>query len=99
MSPNLYQVFPTDDFKVYLYFDNGEIKLYDCNFIHEKKGVFCQIQEISRFKKLCTVMNGTLAFDISEARDPCNCIDICPDTIYNESVKANCGVSEYYKVV
>lgn len=34
-------------------------------------------------------MNGTLAFDVSLIRDPYNCIDICPDTIYEYSVK--CG--------
>jgi len=31
-------------------------------------------------------MNNTLAFDISEKRDPCNCIDICPDTVYEDSI-------------
>ena len=28
--PALFQVIPTDNYKVYLYYDNGEIKLYDC---------------------------------------------------------------------
>jgi len=32
-------------------------------------------------------MNGTLAFDISHMRDPYSCIDICPDTIYEDSIK------------
>ena len=27
-------------------------------------------------------VNGTLAWDISGKRDPYNCIDICPDTLY-----------------
>jgi len=30
-------------------------------------------------------MNGTLAWDISGCRVPYNCIDICPDTVYDES--------------
>jgi len=38
--PVLYQVLPTDDYKVYLYYDNGEIKLYDCSFILNESGIF-----------------------------------------------------------
>ncbi len=84
--PVLYQVLPTDDFKVYLYYDNGEIKLYDCNFIFEELNVYKKISELGEFKRLCTIMNKTLAFDVSEKRDPYNCIDFCPDTIYTDSV-------------
>ncbi len=87
--PALYQVLPADDFKVYLYYDNGEIKLYDCSFILEESGVYDEIKDISRFKELCTIMNGTLAFDISEQRDPFNCIDFCPDVLYCESVESD----------
>lgn len=83
--PKLFQVLPTDDYKVYLYYDSGEVKLYDCHFVLEKKGIFEKVKDISAFKDLCTIMNGTLAWDISLERDPYNCIDICPDTIYEES--------------
>ena len=85
--PKLFQVFPVDGYRVYLYYDNGEIKIYDCGWILNEDGVFRHIQDISKFKELCTIMNGTLAFDISFSRDPCNCIDICPDTVYQDSVK------------
>lgn len=87
--PTLYQVLPTDDFKVYLYYDNGEIKLYDCFFIFTQSGIFEKIKDKTAFKKLCTIMNRTLAFDLSEQRDPSNCLDICPDTLYHESVKCD----------
>lgn len=87
--PKLYQVIPQDDYTVVLFYDNGEIKLYDCSWIQSESGVFEKINDISRFKKLCTVMNGTLAWDISEKRDPYSCIDICPDTVYQESRKIN----------
>lgn len=83
--PNLIQVLPTDDYRVYLYYDNGKIKEYDCKWILKLNGVFEQIHEIEKFKNLCTIMNGTLAWDISEVRDSYNCIDICPDTLYEES--------------
>ena len=91
--PKLFQVFPTDDYKVYLYYDNGEIKLYDCKWIlKEESDVFIKIHDIAIFKKICTIMNGTLAFDISLSRDPYSCIDICPDTIYEESIKCNSDI-------
>jgi hypothetical protein len=89
MRPKLFQVLPQDDFTVILFYDNGEIKRYDCNWIRFESGVFRQIQELPRFKDLCTIMNGTLAWDISEKRDPYNCIDLCPDTVYQDSVKIN----------
>jgi len=87
--PKLFQVLPTDDYKVRLYYDNGEIKLYDCAWILREKGAFEKIHDIANFKALCTIMNGTLAFDVSLVRDPCSCIDICPDTVYEDSVR--CG--------
>ena len=86
--PKMYQVYPIDDYTVYIYYDNGEIKLYDCKWILDEEGIFKNIHDINKFKELCTIMNGTLAWDISLIRDPYNCIDICPDTVYNESVKA-----------
>jgi len=86
--PKPFQVLPTNDFKVYLYYDNGEIKLYDCSWILKECGVFEKIHDIEVFKELCTIMNGTLAFDISLVRDPYSCIDICPDTVYKDSIKS-----------
>ncbi len=89
LRPILYQVVPTDDFKVYLYYDNGEIKLYDCNFIFDNPKIYQRLLDNVDFKNLCTIMNRTLAFDISKKRDPYNCIDFCPDTIYNDSISIN----------
>ena len=91
-KPKLFQVYPTDEYKVYLYYDNGEIKLYDCSWILKETGVFTKIHDIAMFRELCTIMNGTLAFDISLARAPYCCIDICPDTIYEDSIKCSTNV-------
>ncbi len=90
--PVLYQVLPTDDFKVYLYYDNGENKLFDCNFILNGSKIFEKIKNINEFKRLCTITNKTLAFDISEVRDNSNCIDICPDTLYEDSISVNVDI-------
>jgi len=87
--PKLFQVLPTDDFKVYLYYDNGEIMQYDCAWTLLENGIFSEIHDITTFKDICTIMNGTLAFDVSRVRDPYFCIDICPDTIYEDSIKCS----------
>jgi len=87
--PKLYQVCPTDDYKVRLYYDNGEIRLYDCGWMLSESGVYEELHDIYVFKDLCTIMNGTLAFDVSRVRDPYHCVDICPDTVYEDSVKSN----------
>ena len=86
IRPRLFQVIPRDDFRVLLFYDNGEEKIYDCSWMLNELGVFAQLHDISTFKSICTIMNGTLAFDISLVRDPYNCIDICPDTVYEDSV-------------
>ena len=90
--PKLFQVFPTDDYKVYLYYDNGEIKVYDCGWMRNETGIFRKIHDITVFKEICTIMNGTLAFDVSFARDPYSCIDICPDTVYEDSEKCSIDI-------
>lgn len=41
--PEIIQVRPTDNFKVFVYFDDGSIKLYDASeLIHE--GIFTKLQ-------------------------------------------------------
>ena len=87
--PKLFQVVPTDTYQVFLYYDDGQIRRYDCSWISDEGGIFEQIKDITAFKKLCTVMNGTLAWDISGVRDATRCIDLCPDTIYEESVPSS----------
>ncbi len=80
--PKIFQVIPATDYKVYVYFDDGKIKLYDASKVIEKGGVFDKIKDINIFVKSCTILNGTLAWDISGKRETANCLDICPDTLY-----------------
>jgi hypothetical protein len=84
MIKKVIQVIPTDEFKVYVYFSDGVIKLYDMNpFLN--KGIFTKISNLDVFKSKCTVMNSTLAWDLSGKRDSTDCIDIDPETIYLNS--------------
>jgi hypothetical protein len=75
------QVIPTSDFKAYVYFSDGRIKLYDVSHLIGK-GIFQKIADIRVFIEKCTVMNGTLAWDIGGHFDISSCIDIDPETIY-----------------
>lgn len=82
MFRKVVQVLPTNDYKVYVYFADGKIKLYDASELVEK-GVFKQLKDIELFKKSCTVLNDTLAWDISGTYDSSNCLDIDPNNIYD----------------
>lgn len=80
------QVKPTNDFKVYVYFADGTIKLYNAKPLLDAGGVFSKISNIENFMNTCTVMNGTLAWDVNGNFDEFNCLDIDPETIYNSSI-------------
>lgn len=82
MFHKVLQVVPTDDFKVYIYFADGKIKLFDASELI-KKGVFQQLQNLELFKNSCTVLNETLAWDIFGKFDPYNCLDLDPEELYN----------------
>ncbi len=64
MNYKVIQVIPTKDFKVYIYFIDGKIKLFDAKELIQK-GVFKQLQDIDIFINTCTVLNDTLAWDLS----------------------------------
>ena len=81
MYPQIIQVVPTEDYTVYVYFEDGKIVCYDVKPLLEKE-VFAVLKEKEYFIKTCTIMNDTLAWDISGNRDSSKCIDIDPDTLY-----------------
>jgi hypothetical protein len=82
MFRKVVQVLPTNDYKVYIYFDDGKIRLFDASEI-VKRGVFRQLQNIDTFKNTVTVLNDTLAWDLTGNFDPYNCLDIDPEELYN----------------
>ena len=87
MFPKIVQVIPTEEYTVYVYFEDGKIVCYDVKPLLEKE-VFAVLKEIEFFMNACTIMNDTLAWDVSGKRDTSKCIDIDPDTLYElESVK------------
>jgi hypothetical protein len=79
--PEVIQVIPTEDYKVYVYFDDGRIKLFDASELIQK-GVFAQLRDKTKFMKTCRVLNGTLAWDIMENYDEAACLDLDPLELY-----------------
>lgn len=81
MFPKVVQVIPMKDYSVYVYFEDGKIVNYDMSKMIEKEA-FRSLRDIDFFMDTCTVMNDTLAWDISRKRDNTSCLDIDPDTLY-----------------
>ena len=81
MFPKIVQVVPTEEYTVYVYFEDGKIVCYDVKPLLEKEA-FGVLREIAFFMNACTIMNDTLAWDVSGNRDNTKCIDIDPDTLY-----------------
>ena len=72
---------------MYVYFEDGKIVCYDVKPLLDKE-IFAALREIEYFIETCTIMNDTLAWDVSGNRDNTACIDIDPDTLYMlEAVK------------
>jgi hypothetical protein len=86
MFRQVIQVIPTRDFKVYVYFSDGKIKIYDVKPLIGS-GVFKHLADEHFFMTACTVMNNTLAWDVSGRFDKSTCIDIDPDVLYEKSVE------------
>lgn len=82
------QVIPREDYKVYVYFEDGAIKLYDMKNL-VGIGVFTPLLDKTIFKEKCTIMNSTLAWDLTGKRNEYDCLDIDPCSIYEsgEDVK------------
>ena len=80
--PEVVQVIPKDNYIVEVLFQDGKIVNFDVNHLLEN-GVFTALKDMNFYKNRCTVMNHTLAWDVSGKYDPTNCIDIAPDMLYS----------------
>jgi len=80
--PEVIQVIHPEDFKVYIYFDDGSIKLFDAKELIGK-GVFIQLKDKKTFLETCRVLNSTLAWDLKGNYDESECLDLDPLELYN----------------
>ena len=67
---------------VYAYFSNGQIKQYDMSPYIARGGVFAPLADADFFVQRLTVLNDTVAWDVSGHYDPKSCIDIDPFEVY-----------------
>ena len=81
MFPKVVQVVPMKDYTVYVYFEDGKIVCYNAKPLLNKK-IFEPLKNIDFFMKACTILNGTLAWDVSGDRDCSKCLDIDPEMLY-----------------
>jgi hypothetical protein len=77
MNPRVKTVKPNNNYTLQISFTNGEVGIYDCNPLLEF-GVFRELKDIKYFKE-ATVIEGTVAWPHEQ--------DICPDTLYMDSMK------------
>jgi hypothetical protein len=87
------QVKPTADFKIYVYFDDGKIKLYDAALL-VNQGIFKKISPPNVFMETCTVMHGTVAWDIGGNFNEYECLDLDPETLYLEGIDVKDPLSD-----
>ncbi len=83
--PRVLQAVAGDGYTVYAYLNDGTVRLIDVTPLIERGGVFSQIADKRAFHSMLTVLNGTVAWDISGRRDRLSCIDLDPITIYENS--------------
>lgn len=81
--PRVVQAVADQDYCVYAYFDNGLVKRMDMRSMLDK-GVFQPLRDIALFRDALTVLNDTVAWDLSGRRNPSDCIDIDPFTVYEQ---------------
>ncbi len=77
MNPRVKSVEALSDFKLQVQFSNDELGVYDCSHLLDF-GVFKELQEVSYFQRVAAV-DGTVCWPNEQ--------DICPDTVYLDSVK------------
>lgn len=81
MFPEIVQVVPNENYTVAVHFEDGKIVLYDVVPLLEKE-IFQPLKDMNIFINTCTIMNDTLAWDLTGNRDASKCIDIDPETLY-----------------
>jgi len=82
--PAVDQAIPREDYTVYLYFDDGSIRLYDAKPLLDLPA-FRPLRDIKVFLSACTVLNDTLAWDLSGDYDETKCLDLDPIELYRNS--------------
>ena len=79
MRPKIVDVKPLDDYKLFLFFDTGEKKIYDMSYWLDKP-MFQELKNTDLFK---TVKVSGLSIAWLHGQD------LCPDELYDDSETIN----------
>ena len=77
MNPRVQSVYTESNYRLRIFFTNGEEGVFDCSRLLDF-GVFQELRDPEYFKQ-ATVSYGTVTWPHEQ--------DICPDTLYEESVR------------
>ena len=78
MNPRVENVVASSDYKLHIEFTNGESGIYDCA-PHLDFGIFRGLKDLNYFKQAHAV-DGIVTWPHGQ--------DICPDTLYLDSIKS-----------
>lgn len=81
--PHVLQAVPTDDYAVFAYMNDGSVRKVDIKPMIRSGTVFAPLQDIAFFKERLTVINDTVAWDMSGDRNAEKCVDIDPVSIFD----------------
>lgn len=84
--PKVVQAISGANFTVYAYFNDGTVRLVDAKPLIEKGGVFAPLSDVDFFCSRLTVLNDTVAWDMTGDRNEATCIDLDPIVIYRNAV-------------
>jgi len=77
MNPRVKSIDTTDDYQLEIVFNNSEQRLYDCTPLLDF-GVFKELKDQNYFRQ-AKASDGTVVWPHEQ--------DICPDTLYMDSIK------------
>ena len=84
--PEVYQAVPGNDYKIYVYMNDGAVREFDMKPSIDKGGVFEVLKDKNIFRQTLTVIGYTAAWDLEGSRDESKCIDIDPFELFNSPV-------------
>lgn len=87
--PVVVQAVAGDDYTVFAYLNDGTIRKVSVKNLVEQGGVFEKLKDPEFFRNALTVLNDTVAWDLSGHFDPTNCIDLDPFMIAECEVVAD----------
>ena len=81
LFPVVVQAVAGDDLTVYAYMLDGTVRKVSVKSLVEQGGVWERLRDADFFRDALTVMNDTVAWDLSGEHDPANCLDLDPFTV------------------